>query len=115
MAFEPTVRLSQRMNRRITIKRSVDVPDSHGGFDTTWQDVATVWAEVISQNGREAVIASALLGVSSYKITVRYGVAVNVADQIHYDGKTLNIRSVDDPDGKRVGLVIFADTEAVQA
>lgn len=114
MAYEPSANLARRINRRITIRQPRDVPDGHGGFTTEWQDIATVWAEVISQNGREAVIASALQGVSSYRITIRWRSGVSPEQQIDYDGKTLNIRSADDPDGKRTALVIFADTEAVQ-
>jgi head-tail adaptor len=70
MAYEPTKNLAARMRNEITIRRSVDVPDGHGDFDTTWQEVSTVRVEVISQNGREAVISSALQGVSSYRITI---------------------------------------------
>ena len=106
-----------RLNRRINVTRPQDMPDGHGGFITTWQPVATIWAEVISQNGREAVLSQALQGVSSYRITVRYrpDLAISPKYQIDLDGKTLNVRSVADPDGRRVALVIFADTEAVQA
>lgn len=104
-----------RLRHLITIKRSVDTPDGHGGFVTTWVRVAQVAAEVINLNGREAVISNALQGVSSYRITIRWRGGVKPEDQIDYDGVLLNVRSVDDPDGSRVALQIFADNQSVQA
>ena len=104
-----------RLKHRITISRGTRTPTGKGGFTTTWAPVATVWAEVISLNGREAVIANALQGVSSYRITVRWKAGlVTEKDQIVYDGKTLNVRSAVDPDGSRVAWSILADSEAVQ-
>ncbi len=107
--------LASRMRHRITVNRSVEVSDGRGGYDDEWQPIATLYAEVTSLASREALIAQAMQGVSSYKIVVRYGADVRVSDQILHDGKTLNVRSADDPDGKRVALLILADTANAQA
>jgi SPP1 family predicted phage head-tail adaptor len=103
-----------RLRRRVTIRRKFTAPDGAGGQIETWQDAFTVWAEAISQNGREAVIAGALQGVASWRITMRWRADVGTADQLRLDGKDLNIRACDDPDGRREQLVIFADTASVE-
>ncbi len=106
--------LASRMRSRIIIRRPTDVDDGKGGQITTWSTLADLWAEVISQSGREAVVAQALQGISAYKITIRCRPDISTGDQIVYDGKELNVRSADDPDGTRRATVIFADTSAVE-
>ena len=49
-----------RMTQRITIQRRTPGQDAHGQSLTTWQDVATVWAEVIPTRGREFVAGQAI-------------------------------------------------------
>ena len=102
------------LNRRVTIRRATTVSDGHGGQVKTWTDIATVWAEAWSQNGREAVIAGALQGVSAWRFRVRWRGDVQAKDQLRYDGRDLNIRTVEDPDGRRVQLMIFADTASAE-
>lgn len=111
-----------RLRDRITIRRAADVADGKGGFTRSWSTVAAnIAAEVVNQGGREAVIASSLQGVSSYKITIRLRGDVRTDDQIVYRPFKasaeieLNIRSAGpDHQDPREALVIFADTETPQ-
>ena len=104
-----------RLRDRIDIRRAtLTKKPKGGGYDRSWSTLDTVWAEVIGVNGREAVIAQALQGVSAYRITIRYREDVTDADQIVHRGRELNIRSVSDPDGTREQLLILADTGSVQ-
>lgn len=104
-----------RLNQRITIRRSVDLDDGRGGQSAVWSTIASVWAEVINLNGREAVLAGALQGISSWRITIRWRAGVLPSDQIVHGDLHLNVTAADDPDGQRDRLVIFADNQAVQA
>lgn len=104
-----------RLRHRVTIRRQAQVRNANGGYDATWGDVATVWAEVIGIAGREATIGQALQGISTYRITVRFGVDVTDADQLRYGAIDLNIQSITDPDGMREQLLILADTASAQA
>lgn len=105
-----------RLRDRITVRRQVDASDNKGGWNRGWETlVDNLPAEVISQNGREAVIASALQGVSSYKITIRRRDGLRTNDQVLHRGQELNIRSIaDDPFYPREAIVLFADTETPQ-
>ena len=104
-----------RLNRRVTVRRKTLVPDGLGGRTTEWNSVVTLWAEVANQSGREAVLAGTLTGVSTFRVTIRWRGDITVADQLRLeDGRDLNIRSAEDPDGRRDALVIFADTAAVE-
>lgn len=118
----PRPSLSSRLRDRITIRRRSDVPDGKGGFVPGWTTLAErLPAEVVNQSGREAVIASALQGVSAYRIVVRQRSDLRVSDQVLYRPYRaaaeleLNIRSFgEDPFLRRAATVIYADTEAPQ-
>lgn len=103
-----------KLNRRVEIRRAIVTDDGRGGQMSAWSTVDTVWASAISQNGREAVIAGSLQGVSAWRITMRWRDDVQPTDQLRLDERDLNIRTVDDPDGSRERLVIFADTASVE-
>ncbi len=105
-----------RLRHRVTIRRNTTTPKPNApGYTSAWADYATIWAEVIGVNGREAVIAQALQGISSYRITIRYRTDITDADQLRYGAIDLNIRSISDPDGMREQLLILADTGSVQS
>lgn len=114
--------LASRLRDRITIRRAATVPDGRGGFSRAWSTVAKVRAEVVSQNGREAVIAGALQGVSSYRITIRRRTDLKAGDQILFrragatEAEELNIKAppTDDPFLPQAATVIYADSDAPQ-
>ena len=103
-----------RLRHRITIRRQTRTAKPKGGFETVWNDVADIWAEVIGLNGREAVIGQALQGISTFRVTIRWRTDLSDADQLRHGALDLNIRSITDPDGRREQLQIIADTGSVQ-
>ncbi|WP_375290912.1 phage head closure protein [Qipengyuania sp.] len=105
------------LRHRITIRRSEEVQNAKGGFDTAWSDVATVRAKIEGLDGRESMMAQALQGISSYRITIRYRAGIRASDQIRLsDGSTLNITAPPaDPDGRRRWLTIMADSGSVRS
>lgn len=107
-----------RLRDRVTIRRELLQDDGKGGQEGGWADLhARLPAEVVSQNGREAVIANALQGVSYARITIRWRADVLTTDQLRIDGdpRDWNIRSAEDPDRRREQLVILADTASASA
>lgn len=104
------------LRHRVDIKRQVQTKKpSGGGFDTVWETVGTVWAQVLGQNGREATIGQAMQGITVYRVVIRYRADISDADQLRYGSIDLNIRSIADPDGRRQALSIIADTGSAQA
>lgn len=103
------------LRHRVTIRRIADVPDGRGGYNRDWTTVAQdVPAEVISENGREALIGNVLQGISNYRITTRFIEGVMPEDQIKYGTKELNILTAADPDGRRQRLEIRANDQTPQ-
>jgi SPP1 family predicted phage head-tail adaptor len=103
------------LRAKITILRADVLVDRGEPTVTGWSTVATPWAEVTGQSGREAVIARALEGISVYRIRIRWRRGLLPSDQVRLsDGTDLNIKSIADPDGRREQLLILADTDGAQ-
>jgi SPP1 family predicted phage head-tail adaptor len=104
------------LRERITIRRQVNSKNPEtGGLTRGWSTVATVWAEVRSISGREAVIANTLQGVSTFQLTIRYRDDIEASDQILWGSRELNIVApAEDRFGRRQWLTILASTLAPQ-
>lgn len=107
-----------RLRSRITIRRPTEVQNAKGGYDTAWATVADrIGADVEGLDGREAMFAQSLQGISSYRITIRWRAGLKASDQVVLaDGTELNITAPPaDPDGRKRWLTIMADTGSVRA
>jgi SPP1 family predicted phage head-tail adaptor len=103
-----------QLRDRITIKRETNTPDGTGGYDRSWSTVAEVWANIVSMNGREAVLGQVLQGISTFQITVRHRTDIEPAMQILWGTRELNVQSAEDKAGTRQWTTIIASTEAPQ-
>jgi len=107
-----------RLRETIAIRRWDDTPTGKGGYTRAWQTVTglgALRAEVIGISGRESVVANALQGIATYRITIRYREGIRAGDQIKWRGQELNILAPpSDPTGRRELLQILADTSTPQ-
>jgi SPP1 family predicted phage head-tail adaptor len=101
----------------IVIRRPGQMKNEKGGFDVAWTTIAKCRADVEGLDGREVMMAQALQGVSSYRITIRWRAGIRASDQVLLpDGTELNIAGPPaDPDGRKRWLTIMADTGAVRS
>lgn len=60
-----------QLNRALVLEQPERVADGAGGFETVWQPLGTLWAEVKARSGREANGPVGALSRLSLKITVR--------------------------------------------
>jgi SPP1 family predicted phage head-tail adaptor len=60
-----------KLNKRVTIQKLGDDQDDDGQPIQTWQDVATVWANVRNLNGVETVKADADTSIVKASIRIR--------------------------------------------
>lgn len=101
--------LASRLRQRITLQQPVEATDSGGGVTKTWQNVATVWAEMVPLRGDERVIAEQLPSVVVYRVTIRYRDDVQPSWRIQYKGKSLNIRATMNADERNAALILVAE------
>ena len=102
------------LTHRITIRRAAQLGDGKGGFLASWTVLTVAMAEITGLDGRESVMGRVLVGVSVYRLRIRWrrGLDIRASDQVRLaDGTELNITApAADPDGQREQLVIMAES-----
>ncbi len=86
--------LASRMNRQITIESPTMTANGAGGFTTSWNTFATVWAEVVPATGREIFDSDHMEEVQYATFTIRYLDGVTPTMRISFSGDYYNIRSI---------------------
>ena len=83
-----------RMRYRITIQFPADTVDDYGNAIEDWQDLATVWADIVPVSGREYLTASQATSETTFKIYIRYIPNVNAKMRIIHNDITFEILAV---------------------
>lgn len=86
------------MSKRVTIVHLDLSEDGAGGAAGTWNDKATVWAEILPIRGSERIQSLAIESSVTHRVRIRKGAfpTLTAADRLRHDGKTLHIQSVVD-------------------
>ncbi|HBR1869575.1 TPA: phage head closure protein [Klebsiella pneumoniae] len=84
-----------KLRHRIVLQAPVKTqnPDT-GAVINSWQDVATLWAEVSALSAREFIAAQASQGEMTTRITIRYRPDVTRKHRILFRGSVYNIEGV---------------------
>lgn len=88
--------LAQRLRHRVQLQAPNETSDEAGGSSISWENVATLWAEITPlQAGRyERVFAEQLGERLTHRITLRYRADINSTQRILFGERLFNIRSV---------------------
>jgi SPP1 family predicted phage head-tail adaptor len=98
-----------KLDRLITLQKPAPAPaNSFGGAgqQSTFTDVAQVYAQVDSVPGSEGFVGDQLTATQRQKITIRYRADVAPDWQLVIDGRTYQITDLQQF-GRRVGLLLF--------
>lgn len=86
---------ASRLRARVILQQPVHTPDGAGGVTRSWENVATLWAEIQPLRGQEVQEAGRLQGSTTHKVTIRYRSGVTAAQRFLYEStRVFNIRSV---------------------
>lgn len=86
---------ASRATERITLEQPVGADDGLGGQEITWEEVATLWAEVRPAGGaREGASAQQPEAAAGYRVRIRTRDGVNAAMRLQWRGRTLAVHSV---------------------
>ena len=94
------------LDRRMTLERFTSEPDPiYGTPIKTWAPLATVWAEVRQQSGREYLSAQGAMMVAERLVVffIRWYPDLTVQDRVVHDGRVHDIREVREI-GRRDGV-----------
>ena len=90
-----------RLNKRAALQSATNATDAQGGHAKTWATYATVWAYVTPVSGRETLAAAQVTASYATAVVIWYRADVSVQDRIVVEGRTLQIESLQDPDGRK--------------
>jgi len=79
---------------RVEIQQPTLAADGQGGRLTTWETLATVWAQVEPLSGRELLMAQAAQSQVTYRVSMPHRPDVTPAMRLMWRTKTLEILAV---------------------
>jgi SPP1 family predicted phage head-tail adaptor len=82
------------LNRRVTIQQHVTGTDELGGPIDTWEDVATVWANIRHLSGAESIRSDVSVSEVKASIRIRFRMDVTAAMRAVYGTTIYDIRAV---------------------
>lgn len=110
-----------KMKQRLQFQYYSLSSDGMGGNTQTWNNLVSVWADVMPYSGKEEYELGGLKGKNLYKIVTRYrgdlisaGYTRGTYDyllRILYDSKTLNVLSVKNLGEENTYVEILAEEE----
>ncbi|MCO4053967.1 MAG: phage head closure protein [Bosea sp.] len=95
--------------RRLTLEQPVLIADDAGGWATTHQPVALVWAQLLWRGGEERRLAGRPEQAARHEVSFRWRAGVTAGMRLIGADMTLGIVSAGDPDGTRRRLVCLCE------
>lgn len=99
-----------KLRHRVTIQQRLAGSPQRtptGAPDTSWSDVATVWASIDTLRGRELIEAQAVQSRLEVRIRLRYRAGLTAAMRIVHGTDIYNIEAVIDREQQHVELELM--------
>lgn len=94
------------LDHRLTIQVLSVGQDSHGGVTSSWNDLATVWGQLVSLGGKERLVAAQTTAEEYFMFRIRYLSGFDTKARIVWEGVAYDIQSIKRI-GRRSGLEIM--------
>lgn len=96
------------MNQRVTLQRRATGVDALGQPASTWEDIATVWAQAEPLRGREFFAAGQTQQEAQVRFRIRWRADVVPAMRVLWRGEPHEIGAAINVDGARAVLELMA-------
>lgn len=93
--------MTRAMHEKITCRAQVLVSTSAGEQQESWQDIAIVWAEVITKSGDLITSARQNHIAATYRVRVRYQDKLRATRNILWQGQAYRVVSLLNPDNRK--------------
>lgn len=106
------------LRQRVTIQTPSTTRNDRGAEVISWADVATVWAEVRTPDGRERTANEQVVAMATHVVTMRYRAGLTPTQRLRWGTRVLSLLATPDPDNRRRMLVcqcqeIIGDAEVI--
>lgn len=86
-----------KLRQRITFQSCRKVADGHGGWNApSWDDFATVWAQVEPLSGREYYFAAQVKADLTHRVGIRYLAGLTEEMRVKFGDRYLEIETIID-------------------
>lgn len=99
---------AEKMRHRITFQLQSEEKDSLGGYDDSWKDVATVWAQISPVSSRE-YFGQVRENTVSHKVYCRYRAGISPQMRIKFGSRIFRVVSVLNWEERNEGLTIMCE------
>ena len=86
------------LRHRLVLEQQVETPDGCGGFSSSWQAVATIWAAIMPRSSAQTARTQTLNAQTEYQINLRWRDDCLPQMRLVKAGRIFIINSVLDPD-----------------
>jgi SPP1 family predicted phage head-tail adaptor len=101
------------LRSRVTIqRRDVGETDSFGTPIVSWENVATVWANIRYLNGKEYLTSGTEISAATMSVRIRYRSDITAAMRVLFGDCVLNIKAVLPDEAKREYVDLACETGA---
>lgn len=98
---------------RIQLLRKMSTSEPEGGEVAMYSPIATVWARVRQLTARQAFAEDARGQNVSHSVVIRFRPDLKAGDRVTYRGRTLEIETVTDLNGRRAYLALQCSERVV--
>jgi SPP1 family predicted phage head-tail adaptor len=88
--------LASELRERVTFQRELLVSDNIGGGVRAYEDVVSVWAQVMATSAGDNASDVGIEVITHFKLRMRYRDDITASMRVLWDGKILTIASVID-------------------
>jgi SPP1 family predicted phage head-tail adaptor len=97
------------MRHLITVEAATTTDDGLGGQTVVWSEAFKWWADVSGVRGREFELQGRLVTAETYLFTGHVEDRITTHHRLIFNGKVMNIRSVQNRDGRRHRTTVEAE------
>lgn len=80
-----------RLDRRVVIQARTETRDDEGSAVVTFADEATIWAQKVELNSREARSAGSLRAETTLLLRIRYRSSLTAKHRLYFEGKYYDV------------------------
>lgn len=92
------------LKNKITLQQQAKDQDGHTRPENPWEDVATVWAAMITTGGKEFFAAQKINAETNAVFKIRYKPNIDAAMRICFSTRKFNILHVNNVDARNIEL-----------
>lgn len=92
------------LNQRITVQGVVRISDGGGGYEETWANIVTCWAQVQPLAGLERLTAAQQESTTDYRVTIRWREGLTAEMRVLWRGYRLDVNAIADA-GPQAGFI----------